>query len=364
VAAYVSGHGLGHAVRTIETLSALGRARSGLRLLVRTHAARWILLQSARVPIGISECEVDVGVIQIHALQPDEEATARRAAAFYETFNRRIAREAEWLRAQRVDLVLGDIPPLAFAAASTAGVPSLAIGNFTWDWIYEAYAAFDPQILSPIRSAYARATRALRMPFHGGFAPMEGRVTDIPLVARRSSRDPADTRRRLGLTGDRPVVLASFGGYGAPFAQAGDLRGGRLTILTTDRDIPAPADADGHPSIHRLDLERLAADGLRYEDVVAAADVVVSKPGYGIVSECAANGTALLYSLRGHFREQDVFLAEMPRVLRTREIAQPDLLGGRWVEAVEALLAQKAPRPTPANGAEVAANEILKALEQ
>ena len=38
---------------------------------------------------------------------------------------------------------------------------------------------------------------------------------DIPFIARRSTREREETRRALGLPGDRPVVLASFGAYGA-----------------------------------------------------------------------------------------------------------------------------------------------------
>ena len=61
--------------------------------------------------------------------------------------------------------------------------------------------------------------------------------------------------------------------------------------------------------------------------------MVISKPGYGIVSECIANGAALLYTSRGRFMEYDVFVAEMPRVLRCREISQEDLFAGRWADA-------------------------------
>jgi len=107
-------------------------------------------------------------------------------------------------------------------------------------------------------------------------------------------------------------------------------------------------------------VEQLAPHGLGYEDLVAAADVVVSKPGYGIVSECIANNTALLYTSRGRFIEYDVFVAEMPRWLRCRFIAQEDLLAGDWAAAISALLAQPDP-PDRArvDGAEVAAGVIL-----
>ena len=235
------------------------------------------------------------------------------------------------------DLVVGDIPPLAFAAAERAGVKSLALGNFTWDWIYSIYPAFEalaPDVIPTIRAAYATATRALRLPFHGGFEPMAV-IDDIPLIARRSRRDPADTRRLLGIAAGRPFVLASFGAYGAPLPYDAINAAGQFTLLN---------------------VEELPPHGLEYQDLVAAADVVVSKPGYGIVSECIANNTALLYTSRGHFIEYDLFVAEMPRVLRCRFISQEDLFAGRWSDAISSLLAQPSPpERARVDGAEVAA---------
>jgi hypothetical protein len=363
IVVYISGHGLGHASRMIEVLNAAAALRPGTRFIVRTRAARWIFHENLRGPVDVQDCEADVGVIQVHSLEQDEGETARRAAAFYAGFDARVRDEAARLRAERADLVVGDIPPLAFAAAAAAGLPSLAIGNFTWDWIYEAFPAFAtaaPEVLPRIREAYRAATTALRLPFHGGFSPMAGHIRDIPLVARRSTRDPGDTREALGIVGGAPVVLASFGAYGAPVSYADAVRGGRLTVVTADPDLCEAADRPA--GLVCLALPAVRARGMRYEDLVAAADVVVSKPGYGIVSECIANGAALLYASRGHFREEDIFLDEMPRRLRTRQIARDDLLAGRWAEAVEALLAQPEPAERLAvNGAPVAAEAILSA---
>ena len=174
-------------------------------------------------------------------------------------------------------------------------------------------------MIPAIRRAYATTTHALRLPLHGGFEPMAAVTRDIPFIARRSTRDPADTRRALGLAADRPVVLPSFGAYGA--------------------DAAARATCDAADRFTLIEPRRaIRRDGLRYQDLVAAADVVVSKPGYGIVSECIANGTALLYTSRGRFAEYDVFVEEMPRVLRCRYISQDDLLAGRWADAIDALL--------------------------
>jgi L-arabinokinase len=292
--------------------------------------------------VQVQALETDTGVVQIDSLHLDEEQTTRDAGRFFADFDRRAAIEEALIRGVGADLVAGDIPPLAFAAAARAGVPSVAIGNFTWDWIYSIYPAFEreaPDVIPAIRRAYATATRALRLPLHGGFEAMTGCVRDIPFIARRSTRDPADTRRRLGIDGDRPVLLPSFGGYGANLPLEAVRRSKRFTIIEPVKEPP---------------------DGLLYQDLVAAADVVISKPGYGIVSECVANGTALLYTSRGRFIEYDLFVAEMPRLLRCRYISQEDLGAGRWTDAIDALLAQPQTRERAAiDGAAVAVRELL-----
>ena len=70
--------------------------------------------------------------------------------------------------------------------------------------------------------------------------------------------------------------------------------------------------------------------GWRYEDLVAAVDVVATKPGYGIIAECAAHQTAILYTSRGHFVEYEVLVREMPRYVRSQFIPQEALFAGEW----------------------------------
>ncbi len=117
-------------------------------------------------------------------------------------------------------------------------------------------------------------------------------------------------------------------------------------------------------ALHPLDEPAMYALGLRYEDVVAAVDVVVTKPGYGIISECLANDTALLYTDRGHFIEYDVLVREMPRYVRCAYMPQAELLRGHWQPALDALSdAPPAPERPPVDGAAVAARWILAAAD-
>ncbi len=338
---YISGHGLGHASRDVEVIRAILARQPDARIVVRTGAQPWFF--ATNVPgVELDPCEVDTGVVQIDSLRLDEERTAREALRFYADFDSRVEDEARILRRLGADLVVGDIPPLAFAAADCAGVAPVAVGNFTWDWIYKAYPAFAhsaPDVIPMIRRAYAHATRALRLPLHAGFEPMAECVRDVPFVARRSLRERGEIRQALGCPDGRPVVLLSFGAYGVDLPIEAVSRSNRLTVLSAVREPPP---------------------GFRYPDLVAASDVVISKPGYGIISECIANRAALLYTSRGHFAEYDVLVSGMPRFLRCRFIAQDDLLAGRWADAIDALLAQPAAAEQPrVDGEAVVAEAIL-----
>ena len=109
--------------------------------------------------------------------------------------------------------------------------------------------------------------------------------------------------------------------------------------------------------------------GVRYEDLVGAAEAVVTKPGYGIISECIANDAAMLYTSRGHFPEYDVLVEEMPKYLRSAFISHDDLFAGKWESHLDKLLAQpkteeeagdqrrRRRRGDPAEGARQAAEE-------
>ena len=360
--AYISGHGFGHASRTIELLNAIADRAPEVRIRVRTSVAPWLFQATARAGIVVTPVECDTGAVQIDSLRLDEMETIRRAERFMATFTDRISVEAEALAREDASLVIADAPPLGIAAGKAAGRPTVLLGNFTWDWIYAAYPG-GAAVAEAIGRIYASADLAVRLPLHGGFATCR-RIHDVPFIARRSRRDPAHVRQALGLPADRPLALVSFGGYGVDQLDLDALaRTSRHGIVMTGatRIDGAPLQTRGaFGAVLPLDETGMYARGFRYEDVVKAVDVVVSKPGYGIIAECAANGTALLYTSRGHFAEYDVLVAGMPRYLRTRYLDQATLLAGRWAPALDDLLAQPdPPERADVSGAEVAAELLL-----
>ena len=345
VAFYISGHGYGHASRQIEIINAFARRRPDAGIFLRTSVTRWLLDRTIVPPFEIDDRPCDTGVVQIDSLRLDPAASIAQAVAFYRTFDARIEAEAAILKAHDVALVIADAPPLGCAAAARAGVPSFVVSNFTWDWIYEGYAehlAGAPDLVPVIQAAYRKATGAWRLPMRGGFETFAASaLTDTPFVARHATRTREETRERVGLPLDRKLALPSFGGYGLP-----------------GLDIHAIDAGEEWRVVHGMTEAAIYEAGLRYEDLVRAVDVVVTKPGYGIISECIANGTALVYTSRGRFAEYDVLVREMPKLLRCAFIDNASLRAGNWRTALDAAVSAP-PRPKPrTDGAEVIADMI------
>jgi L-arabinokinase len=300
--------------------------------------------------------ECDVGLVQRGALAIDEAASLARWRAFTVDWRERVEREAAWLTSRAARLVLCDVPPLGFAAAARAGIPSVGLANFSWDWIYGHLARRDPGWKVAAEwagEAYSSAGLLLRLPFAGDLSVFP-RIEDVPLIARRPRQPAGETRRRLRLEGGEPLVLWSFGGHGMPgfsLETLGRLEGYRF-VLTGNGTV-------GAANVTTVDEGRLEALELGYVDLVAAADVVVTKPGYGIVTDCIAARTAMVYTERGDFPEYPILVREMTAYLPAAHVSNAELLSARLEAPLASALGVSWPPAPPAlDGADVVAARV------
>jgi hypothetical protein len=353
--AYVSGHGFGHATRVAEVLRAV-RARSpSLAITVVSSAPEDLFRRAIPGPLAFRTLECDVGLVQQDALTIDEGETLVRWRAFQADNGDRIDAEWRWLRHAKTRVVLGDVPPLAFEAAAEAGIPSVALANFSWDWVYRHFSRRRAGLgtaASAAAAAYARCGLLLKLPFAGDLTAFR-KVVEIPLVARRPRVPRAEVRRRLGL-GAGPIALVSFGGIGLPGFDPGVL-GGVLDVefVTVGPMRPSPS------NVRIFEDTALKAFGLGFEDLVGGADVVVTKPGYGIVTDAIGAGTRIVYTERGDFPEYEILVAGMQAVLPCAHVSNADLLAGRLGAPIRSVLEHPVPPPPDLSGASVAAEQLL-----
>lgn len=329
---------------------------SEVKLIVRTNAPKWLYdLVLPEESYEYSSLEVDVGVVQKDSFTLEKEETLLKYAGLIRGKAKLIKEEVKLLRGKKVKLVVGDIPPLAFDIAREAKVPSIAIGNFSWDWIYEVFIEEHPQfnyLINDIRTSYSKADLLLRLPLHGEM-PAFKRVQDIPLIARQGEGNRHQVLNTLGLGRKQRVVLLAL--------RLADM--GRINFKRIEK-------LEGHlfltfDKIIAKNLFHLPKGQIPFPDLVRASDVVVSKPGYGIVSECIANRTPLLYTSRDDFREYKVLAEYLERSTPSVFVPRDEFFRGDWGEYLEAVKACKSGWTSiPTNGAEEAAKEIIIALSQ
>ena len=120
----------------------------------------------------------------------DEYATMESLKGFVARWDVKLEEELRFARINDRTSTVADIPPMAGDVAAALQVPCIAIANFTWDWIYEPYAA---DYLSRLEHGYSRMSALLRLPFHQserlGVFP---KIVDAPLIARKAQ---VNTRR-------------------------------------------------------------------------------------------------------------------------------------------------------------------------
>jgi L-arabinokinase len=320
-----------------------------MRIYVRTTAPEWLFGDRADV-VSYTPQALDVGILQRDSLAMDLKKTLKACERFYSAAPAIIEREQSFIRDNEIKLIVGDIPPLCFEIATEAEIPSLAISNFTWDEIYRtystAYSGF-AGIAEQVTEYYRQATLALILPYPCDMG-MFPRREAIPWVARASRLTKKQARAHFALPAATKIVLLSFGGLGLE-----RLPWDKFTSLRNFYFV-----ATGNRQIEKGNLRILTERQDRYEDLVRAVDVIVTKPGYGIVADALAHRVPMLYTDRGEFPEYPRLVQALQDCATAEYIPQTKLLSGNLAPYLDALLSK------PHNWLEVGLDGATAAAEK
>lgn len=349
---YITGHGFGHAVRSNQVIRSLRKARPDLRIHVRTMAPSWLFGDA----VFHHPQSIDTGIRQSDSLSMGLAETLEACQSLRQSFPKVIGQEIEFIKGERVKLVVGDIPPLCFEIAARASVPSVAITNFSWDVIYRAYLQEYPDFLplvEEIESFYNKARFALTLPYPCDLKVFPRREP-IPWVARFSSLSKAQARTKFKLPVSATIILLSFGGLGLERLPWEELRRLREYFFV----------ATGKADISNDNLLVLPDEQPHYEDLVRAVDAIITKPGYGIVADAIAHQLPMLYTDRGEFPEYPRLVEALHDCATAEFIPQSELLSGNIAPYLKTLLEKPPNWPAiPLNGAQVAAEKIIRLLD-
>jgi L-arabinokinase len=347
---YVTGHGFGHATRIAAIMEAMRIADPTVELSIRTHAAASLFRD---IPgVQVYEENIDSGVVEENRYHQNEEATLKQ---YWETIHQResdiVQREVNWIEKSKIDRIVFDIPPLAAligmqASARGKTIPTIAVGNFTWSFVYKPYIVDGqyPGLLARINQCYAMTSLLLTIPLNEPMSAFPASVprVEIPLLVRECTTTRQETRSKLGIAEERrPVVLLPLRDKEPP----PDLQG--LNEIAKDYLILSTHAINGADVWDLSSLPGQNWMGAHFPSIVAACDVVMAKLGYGIASECIANGIPLVYTPRNNFAEFAVLKEKMASVLPSVQIEKDDFQAGRWKHFLEHVTMMKRDRCWP-----------------
>lgn len=349
IAAFISPHGFGHAARAAAILEVVQEKSPATPLKLFTTVPEHFFRENL-TGFTLSRVQSDVGIVQHDALNCDVERTREALDRFLPFPGEHI----DELAGQVADssAVLCDISPLGIAVAERAGIPSILVENFTWDWIYHQHPllANHREQMSDI---FARATCHIQT--EPVCLQRRGTV-ECPPIFRKMREDKETVKKKIGAD-SRPVILISMGGIG--------YRLNDLTVFEKHNEmqfILAGADRNGTIGSNVTGLS-LASD-IYHPDLINAADIVVCKAGYSTVAESLQAGTSMICVDRKGFAETSVLSRFVAERLNGTIIDETEFNSGEWLKLLPEILEKPSPEPATVNGAEKAAEILLSLSHQ
>lgn len=352
---FISAHGFGHAARAAAIMQALVRESAVFEFEIFTTVPDWFLGESLHGHFTYHELTTDVGLAQSSSLNEDISETVSRLGEFLPFRPEQVTHLAAQVRQLGCDCIISDIAPLGIAVAQSAGLPSVLVENFTWDWIYRGYSDEDGRLtpfIEYLEEAFDSAD------YHVQTEPVcDARVADlVTYPVSREPRSPAAmVRRRLQIPTGVRAILITMGGIPEEYdfvEQLTRVPEAWFIIPGASQVVERQANVILLP--HYSDFY--------HPDLLNACDLVIGKSGYSTVAETYHAGIPFGYVSRSRFREAAVMSRFIHEQMQGMEIAQDEFRDGRWIAQLPELLGMPRIQRNKPNGSHQVASFIHQLL--
>ncbi len=353
LAFFVSPHGYGHAARSSAVMAALHR-KSGAEFELYTTVPQWFFEESIKGLFRYHHVTCDVGFVQTSALSYDLRGTVEALQDLLPFEQALVDDLAARVLDAGCSAVVCDIAALGIAVAERAGLPSVLIESFSWQWLYEPLHDRAPELerfSGELRHWWRKAT------VHVQTEPLCWRDDSVETLVDPISRAPRlereQARLELDIAPDARVVVITMGGYreGMPFLE-------RLQAMS---DVVFIVTGASETARYGNLMLFSSHDAIFMPNLLRAADALVAKLGYGIIAEAWSEGLPFAFVSRRDFREMPPLEAFVRRELLGFEIAPEDFAEGGWIDRVPELL-DLPRRPRAGSGADDVANAVSALL--
>jgi len=349
----ISGHGYGHLAQCAPVINKLTSRLPGLRLTLMSALPEQVLRQRIEADFSCIYAETDPVLCMHSAWEVDVPASQVVFREFHRHRAALLGDTRAQLRALKPDLVLANIPWLLPAAAARENIPAVALCSLNWAAVFRSYLGDTPgaaDIYNHMLDGY-RAADVFLAPEPALPMPELPNVRAIGPIARLGTRHCTALREALAVTDSTRVVLVGLGGIDT------DLPLGNWP--QSDDVVWVFPEAPGQARADFIDAGSLPMPMI---DLLASADAVLTKPGYGTYTEAVCNGVPLLTLARPDWPETEYLNAWARRHGRHEEITREQFYNGDFLGSLERLLSRPVPATVPEPTGIREAVDVISAL--
>lgn len=296
IAYYISDYGYGHATRSTAMIRELLKQNETVQVIICHSFALGFLQQSFKHEprVTFREVATDVGyVLQENSLEPDAKPLNNTVSSYASEFSAKLDQEMQFMKEKNISFVISDISPLGISSAAALNIPCLGLSNFTW---YTAYQGLiEEQLLAFLHEQYKQMTYHFSLACsnepHWGIEENQSfgfysRYIDNHEVQRiRKEIDPA---------GESHIIYFGLG-------MKVDI--GTLSELAIWQSPNCKFIVSSNVNVNYPNVYHIPTNAVETQHYVAVADLVLTKAGWGTVSEAVCAGAPLLITNRSSMKE-------------------------------------------------------------
>ena len=355
----ITNHGFGHAVRISSVANLIQKMCPDILLIMVTTAPRWLLESYISGDFIYRPRSFDVGVIQSDSITMDKETTLKKLQEIKNKERSIIAGEVNFIKQNRVDLLLADIPPIAAKIAQVANIPCWMLSNFGWDFIYRSWGGEFLEIADWISESFAQCKLLFRLPLHEPMSAFSN-IVDVGLTGGIPRYQPEEIKAKFEIhTEKEKTILLTFGGLGLDKIPYENISGfPDWQFMTFDSNSPEL------PNLINLKKESGKKDinlpNIRPVDLMPICGRIVSKPGYSTFAEALRLETPIVSLVREGFAESKLLLEGIQDYSDHQILSPTDFFNSDWEFLRKPLQAPRKSEKLDKNGSETIAQAIVE----
>lgn len=278
VAYYISDAGYGHVTRSLAVIEQILETTDLDIYLVcgeqqSDYAKIYLSKYMGRVEYKPMVTDAKVCYVK-DSFDVDLDLTTKEIEAFLLTLNEKVAKEADFLREEDIEVVVTDISILGALVGKALGKRTVGISNYSWYHRYLRYGV-DKELIAPYLEAYNHLDLLLALALSDDMSGIVCQIKEVGFISRRvdgeaksvlKNRYWPSTYISIGMVADIEEIEVDF--YSGHIFATGN------TKITGNSSVAQLPTRVGHT-----------------QNYVAASSLAIVKPGWASVAECLTNGT-------------------------------------------------------------------------